>query len=89
MGGAMIVPEADEKITKATKTFRLTQKEISDLFMVFLKLDKQRIGLVKLEDLFIYCELTRNNFTDSILDVLEIIHDGSINFRYHYKFNLA
>jgi Ca2+-binding EF-hand superfamily protein len=81
MGGAMIIPEADEKINKAIKTFRLTQKEISDLFMVFLKLDKQKIGFINLDDLWKMCELTGSMYTEAILDVFEITHDGSINFR--------
>ena len=80
MGGAMIVPEADEKITKAIKTFRLTQKEVSDLFMVFMRLDRQKIGLINLDDLWRMCELTKSDYTEAVLDVFEITHDGSINF---------
>lgn len=78
----MIIPEADEKLSKATKTFRLTQKEISDFFMLFIKFDKQKIGLVSLDDIFESCELHRNDFTDSICEALEITFDaeGQINF---------
>ena len=82
MGSALVIPEADEKISKATKTFRLTQKEISDLFMLFIKFDKQKIGLVSLDDIFDSCELHRNDFTDSICEALDIMFDdeGQINF---------
>ena len=82
MGSAMVIPEADEKLSKATKTFRLTQKEISDFFMLFIKFDKQKIGLVSLDDIFESCELHRNDFTDSICEALEITFDaeGQINF---------
>lgn len=78
----MVIPEADEKLSKATKTFRLTQKEISDFFMLFIKFDKQKIGLVSLDDIFESCELRRNDFTDSICEALEITFDaeGQINF---------
>lgn len=78
----MVIPEADEKLSKATKTFRLTQKEISDFFMLFIKFDKQKIGLVSLDDIFESCELHRNDFTDSICEALEITFDaeGQINF---------
>ena len=82
MGSALVVPEADEKIAKATKTFRLTQKEISDFFMLFMKFDKQKIGLVSLDQIFEHCELHRNDYTDSICDALDIVFDdeGQINF---------
>jgi hypothetical protein len=80
MGGALILPEADERMAKTIKTFKLTQKEISDLFKVFQKLDKEKLGVLKLEALFEACEEKRSSFTDAILDVLEIQHDGTINF---------
>ena len=63
MGSSLVIPEADEKIAKCTKTFRLTPKEVSDFFMLFMKFDKQKQGLVSLDDIFEHCELSRNDFT--------------------------
>ena len=80
MGGKLVIPEADANITKVIRNFKLTPKDISDFWKLFQKLDKEKTGLVPLNVIFKAFEMERNLFTDCLLELLEIEHDGEINF---------
>eukprot|EP00598_Pedospumella_elongata_P007760 CAMPEP_0184985514 /NCGR_PEP_ID=MMETSP1098-20130426/14154_1 /TAXON_ID=89044 /ORGANISM="Spumella elongata, Strain CCAP 955/1" /LENGTH=409 /DNA_ID=CAMNT_0027509603 /DNA_START=91 /DNA_END=1320 /DNA_ORIENTATION=+ len=80
MGGKIVLPEVDPNINKVIKNFRFTPKDISDFWKIFQKLDKQKTGLVPLAAIFKKIEQERNLITDCLLELLEIEHDGEINF---------
>lgn len=80
MGGNVSVPEADENTKKAMVLAYLKPKEIKWLYKCFKKFDKDKIGLVKLNEWFESMEEERTVFTDSLTELLDIEHDGRINF---------
>jgi len=80
MGAKLVLPEADANLTKCIKNFKLTPKDISDFWQRFQKLDKKKTGLVSLNHIFKSIEMERNLLTDCLLELLEIEHDGEINF---------
>lgn len=80
MGAKIVIPEADANITKVIRNFHLTPKDISDFWKLFQKLDKEKTGLVSLTIIFKEFEMERNLFTDCLMELLEIEHDGEINF---------
>jgi Ca2+-binding EF-hand superfamily protein len=81
MGGAMIVPECDERMQKIVDLFMLTDSELARLYKCFDKLDVDRTGLIPVETLFEYVQYERNLFTDALLELLDIDYsDGEINF---------
>jgi Ca2+-binding EF-hand superfamily protein len=80
MGGKISVPEQDANILKCMKLFRLTEEEISDFWKIFQKLDNEKTGLVPLTAIFESFKYKRNLYTDCLLELLEIEHDGEINF---------
>lgn len=80
MGAALNVPDADENMKKAIVLANLTPREVRGFFKIFRKFDKDRKGLIKLSELFESMEECRTVFTDSLLDLLEIEHDGRLNF---------
>jgi Ca2+-binding EF-hand superfamily protein len=80
MGARLVMPEPDAKMAKAIKTFHMTPHEIAKIFAIFQKLDKVQAGIVPLEDIFAAITMKRNLLTDCLLDLLEIEHDGEINF---------
>eukprot|EP01039_Chlorochromonas_danica_P010615 gene10615-11763_t len=80
MGGKIVVPEPDANIRKVVKNFFFTPKDISDFWKIFQRLDKEQSGLVPLSNIFKSFEMERNLFTDCLLELLEIEHEGEINF---------
>lgn len=80
MGGKIVIPEADANITKVIRSFSFTPKDISDFWKIFQGLDKEKTGLVQLSQVFKIFETERSLFTDCLLELLEIEHDGEINF---------
>ena len=76
MGGTMVVPEADAKLQRAMKVFFFTTDEIAIFWKSFQKIDRDKTGIIKLDDLFQYCEMKRNVYTDSLLELLEIDFAG-------------
>jgi Ca2+-binding EF-hand superfamily protein len=60
--------------------FLFSPKDISDFWKMFQKLDKAKTGLVPLITIFHKIEMERNLITDCLLELLEIDHDGEINF---------
>eukprot|EP01031_Cornospumella_fuschlensis_P031398 gene31398-37952_t len=80
MGGKIVVPEPDVNIRKVIKNFHFNPKDISDFWKLFQKLDKDKTGLVALNVIFKSFEMERNLLTDCLLELLDIEHDGEINF---------
>eukprot|EP01038_Epipyxis_sp_PR26KG_P010336 gene10336-13887_t len=80
MGGKIVLPEPDANITKVIKNFKFTPKDISDFWKIFQKLDKKKTGLVTLDSVFKRAHLHRSIFTDCLVDLFEIEHDGELNF---------
>jgi Ca2+-binding EF-hand superfamily protein len=80
MGGKIVVPEADANIAKCVKNFHLTPKDISDYWKIFQKLDKEKTGLVPLQVIFKSFKCERNLITDCLLELVDVEHDGEINF---------
>lgn len=80
MGGNIVLPEADENITKCIKNFMLTPKEIAKFYKIFNKMDEKKTGFVRLDVIFKKAHYKRNLMTDCILELLDIEHDGELNF---------
>lgn len=80
MGGKVVVPESDSNITKVIKNFHLSPKDVSAFWKIFQKLDREKSGLVSLNYLFKSIETNRNLLTDVLLELLDIEHEGEINF---------
>lgn len=80
MGNSYTVPEPDENTKKAMVLAHLKPKELKRFYKCFKKFDKNKIGLVKLSDWLESMEEERTVFTDSLAELLDIEHDGRINF---------
>jgi len=80
MDGKTVLPEMDDNVNKVVKNFMFTPTDISDFWKIFSKMDKAKTGLVPLVDIFKRVEMERNLITDCLLELLEIEHDGEINF---------
>jgi Ca2+-binding EF-hand superfamily protein len=80
MGGTLVLPETDDNMQKVIGNFNFTQKEVAKFYRIFQKLDKKRTGLVKIETIFKKIEWQRNLMTDCLLDLLDIEHEGELNF---------
>lgn len=80
MGGRMVVPEPDAAMQKVIKNFMLTKSDIAKFFKLFQKIDKGRTGIVPLDVVFKSISMQRSLVTDVLLEVLDIHHDGEINF---------
>jgi len=70
----------DENINKVVKTFMITDQDLSHFWKIFQKLDKAKTGLVSLNYIFTKIEAERNLISDCLLEMLEIEHEGEINF---------
>ena len=73
----MVVPEADAKLQRAIKVFFFTPEEIATFWKSFQKIDRDKSGIIKLDDLFHYCEMKRNVYTDTLLELIEIDFGGN------------
>jgi Ca2+-binding EF-hand superfamily protein len=80
MGGRIVVPEPDAKMAKTIKTFMLTPNEIAQFWKIFQKLDKSKIGLISIDAICKSIECKRSAVVDSLLELLEIEHEGELNF---------
>jgi Ca2+-binding EF-hand superfamily protein len=80
MGSRMVVPEADAKLTFLLKHFHMSKNDVNKFWKLFQSLDKAKTGLINLEQMWKSIEMQRNIVTDGILEILEIQHDGEINF---------
>ena len=80
MGTAMVLPEVDEKMNVAIKTFMFKPEEIVPFMKIFQKLDREKTGLVKLEDLFKFIEMQRNVYTDQLCELFGIDISGNAKF---------
>lgn len=80
MGSRGSVPEPDDRMKRAILLGNLSPKEVKSFFILFRKYDKEKNGFAKLSTIFEAIEEKRTVFTDSILELLEIDHDGKINF---------
>ncbi len=76
----MVVPEADAKLQLLIKHFHISKSEVNSFWKLFCKLDKAKTGVVSLEVIFKSIEMQRNLITDGILEILDIQHEGEINF---------
>ena len=52
MGGSMVVPEANNRMKRAIKTFLLSNSDIGKLWKAYNRVDTTRIGKITLDDLF-------------------------------------
>jgi hypothetical protein len=87
MGAAQVLPEPDAKMQRAIKVYFYNVKEIGLFWKCFGTVDKDKSGIIRLEDLFHYCDMKRNVYTDTIFELLEIdISDGEINFSDFFVF---
>lgn len=75
-----MLPEPDPNMQKCIKTFKLTPKDMAGFWKKFQQLDKSKTGLISLATYFKTIECERNMITDCLLELLEIEHDGEINF---------
>ncbi len=76
----MVVPEADAKLQFLLKHFHISKNDVNKFWKIFQKLDKSKIGVVSLDYIFNSIEMQRNIVTDGILEILDIQHEGEINF---------
>ena len=70
MGGAIVLPEADEYIQKCISSYNMTPKEISKFYKMFQRMDKNKTGYVKIDLIMKKAEWQRNLMTDCILELL-------------------
>jgi len=84
MGGSMVLPEQSARLKRVVKTFMLRGWEMSRLWALFQKLDKQRIGKIRVATIFEGSELRYSCLCPSLLSLLDIEVDDydkhEINF---------
>jgi Ca2+-binding EF-hand superfamily protein len=80
MGQAQVLPEADARMQRAIKVYFYSPKEVAKFYKCFQKVDKDKQGIIKLEDLFHHIDMKRNVYTDTIFELLEIEYSGDIYF---------
>ncbi len=76
----LVIPESDQKLEKLTKTFKLTQTDVSNFFKLFQKLDSEKLGLLNVEEFLSVCEEPKTELFEYLLEILEIQSDGTLNF---------
>jgi Ca2+-binding EF-hand superfamily protein len=82
-GQRIVLPALDEKLVMLMATYHLTPPEMVRFLKLFRKLDKSKSQMVDLDDFFKFLDIERSDYTDSLLDMLNIDYheSGEINFR--------
>lgn len=53
--------------------------DVSKFYKIFTKLDKDKIGLISINNFFKFCEMERNIYTDGLCDVIGIDLQEGLN----------
>lgn len=76
----VILPDSTPSLIKAVTVFHLTKAECEYFCTIWNKMDTSHVGKVSLEMIFGYFGHQRTPFTDGILDLIEVNHNGYIEF---------
>lgn len=72
MGGSMVLPEQSARLKRVVKSFMLRGREMSRLWSSFQRLDKQRIGKIRVATIFEGPELRYSILCPTLLSLLDI-----------------
>jgi hypothetical protein len=81
MGNSNVVlPDSSPSLVKAVTLFHLTKVDCQKFCRIYYKLDVARVGKICVEAIFGYFGHSRTPFTDGLLDLIDVNHNGHVDF---------
>jgi Ca2+-binding EF-hand superfamily protein len=74
------LPDSTPSLVKAVTIFHLTKSDCQRFCLIWNKIDPGHVGKASLEMIFGYFGYQRTPFTDGLLDLIEVNHNGHIDF---------